>query len=438
MQFVAMHLYCQAISFPDKALVEDNSSRKIKTDQNTVHIRKLKDNLYYVMVDIACADTTKIADIDVAVRCIVDDTLALHEIEKSFHWLPNLTSSPGQIVSQHVFRSPCIIHTLKNKSIILIPDLKLLTKNRAAPYYLSLQYTNNSIDMHYGISAYHVVPHQYYEKSNMSFLFAGKLQMGFYLLIPKTTSPLAVLRLTNSFLWRQVATKYTSSVLPQTVSFARYAKVGYDMALEHFWVDAGKGKGGITLSTHYDSATKEYRGRFFKNDLWYQSWFNNLRTAYGLYYWGGQLQNKDWKEKALQIVNLLMHAPDNGGWFPTLYNTEAGQWIASGTGPDYRYFYYVPDNAWTAYWLLRFNDERTGHQRCRSCIARIGQCAVERTKCRWKFSGICKYKNTYCRQLTKPQRLECYGHLVPRRAFIKKKNTLILNGKLSASRKTLS
>jgi hypothetical protein len=61
-------------------------------------------------------------------------------------------------------------------------------------------------------------------------------------------------------------------------------------------------------------------------------------------------------EKAISTMNLLLSSPQNDGFFPTIWVPEKNGWVSSGQGggPE---LYHVPDNAWTALWLLRFNDE---------------------------------------------------------------------------------
>jgi len=128
------------------------------------------------------------------------------------------------------------------------------------------------------------------------------------------------------------------------------------MALSKYWVNGSTpGTGGITLSTLQNKETGNYRGREFKDDLWFHSWFNNARTAYGFYLWGKETNNKLWMDKALSTMNLLLTSPQNKGFFPTIW-VPGNKWVSSGQGggPE---LYHVPDNAWTALWLLRFNDE---------------------------------------------------------------------------------
>jgi len=350
--YIAQTLHAQVpgINLPKAAVVTDSMGNVLSMTQNIVQVKALNDTVYYITADIVPGKNMKAANIDLPVSGSVD------ALKKAFHWLPNIKSAPGQVVSQHVFRSPCIIVSLEKGAIVLVPDVEALAGNTAAPYYLDLQYTGTRISLHYGLSNYAVARHQYYKRSGKPFVLPSKLHIAFYLLKPTTNEPLSVLQTTNNFLWNKLALKYTNTVLPQTVPFGKYAETGYGMAFQHYWVDAGNGRGGITLSTFYDDSTKIYRGRDAKDDLWYQSWFNNMRTAYGLYSWGGQLQNNEWQNKAMAAVKLLLDAPRNKGWFPTVYNTNDNSWVSSGQGGGPT-VYHVPDNTWTAYWLLRFTDE---------------------------------------------------------------------------------
>ena len=74
--------------------------------------------------------------------------------------------------------------------------------------------------------------------------------------------------------------------------------------------------------------------------------------------WGEETGNTLWKNKALATMNLLLCSPQRNGFFPTIWVPEKNGWVSSGQGggPD---LYHVPDNCWTALWLLRFNDELT-------------------------------------------------------------------------------
>jgi hypothetical protein len=298
----------------------------------------------------------KLNEIDLPIEIYEPNSYIIDSIKRKFHWVPNIKMEPNQIIGEHVFRSPCIIQTLLKSSVVLIPDLDAIDSNRPAPYYLDLNYSNDRIVLHYGIAEEQSVGHVYYQKSDKPFEVPSRFNISFYLLVLPTTDPLVVLRTTNQFLWQHFAKKYVGDPRPQTMSFEQYADTGYSMALKQFWVDARGNKGGITLSTFFNDSTKTFRGRDSYNDLWFQSWFNNMRTAYGLYSWGRKMNKEEWMEKTRGVTSLLLSAPKKQGWFATIYNTEKNEWIPS-SGYGGMNDYYMPDNAWTAYWLLRFDKE---------------------------------------------------------------------------------
>jgi uncharacterized protein YyaL (SSP411 family) len=76
-------------------------------------------------------------------------------------------------------------------------------------------------------------------------------------------------------------------------------------------------------------------------------WWNNVCDATGLYYWGKQLDDKAWLEKARRMVNLTLSAPQNQGIFPAMYDLGGRRWLRSLWGPPLQG--YDPGAA-AAYW----------------------------------------------------------------------------------------
>jgi hypothetical protein len=305
------------VHFPTSLKITGSGARGI----NSIIKKERLQTVFYISTDITSNGEQEITNIDIPLN-IEEAASVLKFIRKRFHWLPNIKAQGDEIIADHVFRSPCIIQTLMHHSVVLIPDVRLMSSNYAAPYYLDLNYSSNKITFHYGIAVYKTEGHVYYLKSNKPFTAPKQLRIAFYLLYLNTTDPAIVVRKTDQFLWQHFAAKYTNDIRPQTISYERYADTGYHMALNHYWVSAGDGKGGITLSTLYNDSSKTYGGRYYPNDLWFQSWFNNMRTAYGLYSWGKQAHNDEWLEKARDVTWLLLSSPINQGWFSTIYNTQ--------------------------------------------------------------------------------------------------------------------
>jgi hypothetical protein len=239
----------------------------------------------------------------------------------------------------------------------VIPDLEAIKLYPESPYYLDLNFRDNGPVISYGLSNYMTEKHVYYQRRDSAFLLPQKMELGLYIICSDHSSALDILKKTNSFMWNTFAAEYLDSLLPQVVSYRHYAEAGYSMALNKYWVNGPKPEtGGITLSTFLDKGTGVYRGRDFKDDLWFHSWFNNARTAYGLYSWGQETGNSMWGKKALATMNLLLSSPQRKGFFPTIWVPEKNGWVPSGQGGGTD-LYHVPDNCWTAIWLLRFNDE---------------------------------------------------------------------------------
>ena len=143
---------------------------------------------------------------------------------------------------------------------------------------------------------------------------------------------------------------------PQTAPFATIANYGYEMALGDLWVDGpAPGTGGITLTTYLDANT-HYRGRDYPYDIWFHSWFNNMRSAYGLYQWGKRLNRRDWMDRGAAVARLLVLSPKESGLFSTIYIPGERRWQSSGQGGGPS-VYHLPDNAWAALWLLRFQQD---------------------------------------------------------------------------------
>jgi len=321
----------------------------------TVDVDTISEGVYHITVSLSANETHRIKDLKITLS-FLPDSINHEEVKSSFHWVPNLKKDSSDFISQHCFRSPAIIVTNGQTVASIIPDLNKINTYNQTPYYLDLNFKDNYTSVTYGLSNYKTDKHVYYERKDSLFTLPNKIEFGLYVISSDHSTPLDILTKTNSLLWDTFAVNYVDSLSPQVLPFREYANRGYDMALSKYWVNGSTpGTGGITLSTLQNKETGNYRGREFKDDLWFHSWFNNARTAYGFYLWGKETNNKLWMDKALSTMNLLLTSPQNKGFFPTIW-VPGNKWVSSGQGggPE---LYHVPDNAWTALWLLRFNDE---------------------------------------------------------------------------------
>jgi hypothetical protein len=86
----------------------------------------------------------------------------------------------------------------------------------------------------------------------------------------------------------------------------------------------------------------------------WQSWFNQLRSAWGLRWWGKKLGNADWVDKADKMLNLALAAPVDRGACPTTYQSRQRTWKGTLIAPDPKCYYDLTNIAWKGIWMLRW------------------------------------------------------------------------------------
>jgi len=75
--------------------------------------------------------------------------------------------------------------------------------------------------------------------------------------------------------------------------------------------------------------------------VWNNAWFLNIRSAYGLKFFGEQWKNEDLTKKSHQMVNTVLNLPRTNGIFPSLvlpvsYNAIEYSIINGNSGRSYK------------------------------------------------------------------------------------------------------
>ena len=320
-------------------------------------VRKLAPDLYHVRWEFVPDAPQMVSHLGVRMRFQPNRSDTWLPARKEFHWIPNIKSKPEHVASDHAFRSPVVIIMAGGDGAALIPDLEGLEKRRPVSQYLDLQFPEGEAPfVDFGFANTEPDGHTYYRHSYRRWQMLAPETLSAFVIVQRATSREALLARVSAFFWDQYGRRYMRRTEPQTAPFARLAQYGYEMALRDLWVEGPKpGTGGITLTTLLSKESR-YRGRQFPNDLWFHSWFNNARTAYGLYQWGKRLGNPDWMERGRSVMRLLIASPREAGLFSTIYIPGERRWQSSGQGGDANQ-YHLADNAWTALWLQRFASE---------------------------------------------------------------------------------
>ena len=93
--------------------------------------------------------------------------------------------------------------------------------------------------------------------------------------------------------------------------------------------------------------------------VYFSSWFNSMRTAYGMALYARRTNNPELLKLAGRTVNLALKAPGCDGAFkciavPTQENQEIVWGAGDGNGGSTGEGFLGYDMSWTAYWLLRW------------------------------------------------------------------------------------
>jgi len=291
------------------------------------------------------------------------DSVNVKIANPEYIWTPSLCPEDRDVIGDHAFRSPAVILQDKANSFSLIPDLETLGVQRdRIKMFMSLDDGKVSI----GFADYECRPHVYYRLTEKSIKFPKGyiLKLSYYILCNNDVNDSMDISRTLSFLWEKYASKYVNYILPQKLSFIEYADIAYKSAFEigdfvEFERSNKKKLGGFKTASAENSV--DIDTSYFKippKSIWFHSWFNSFRTAFGLKYYAEKLLNDDYSKTANEVKELLLDAPDflNKGLIPAIYAYEDEEWWCGvtrlGAGKE---IFNLTTSAHTAQWMLLWN-----------------------------------------------------------------------------------
>lgn len=249
-----------------------------------------------------------------------------------FHWAPHLTPTDEHIIAQHVFRSPAVITSSKERIITVIPDLDLLKLENPVDWYMDVNALDNTISL--GLSASDVKEHVLFVRKQGAVYPPGKLDFGFYILVSDIEKDIFnPFQQATSFLWEKWGEKYFHLNASDYGDLEKYVEHTYNWAFNTWkksvWQEFdlnGKSVGApvfIVNTTQSPNNPGEINEREFRS-VWNQAWFNSLRSASGLYRYARRTDNQKLMKYALKTKELALSFPQDNGFFPGLIATEMG------------------------------------------------------------------------------------------------------------------
>ncbi len=335
-----------------------------------------------------------------------------------YWYTPHLRPRSDMVIGDHVFRSPVVMMQSGDVFFAVIPDLELLEPayiESGARYYMDFLVSggeNRAPAACFGLGRSRVKGHVYFENDfqrETEYAPGTPLVLAYHLALDRGGFGR---RDATAFLWDSYARKHLESGAPQAASLDRYASAGLNRMFKrpdlfrrfsiegqpcggtvamHFATRRGvrlMGLGELRRYLRYQdlvlwvnrtviqAASERQWGRFIESALYrsgptvppqimFQSWFNNLRSAYGAYWFARKWRDHELLERSLAVKNLAILAPREEGAVPAVcYATDEGLFWSKGTrGFKHVDWYHTADCATTGYYMTMWFTDHEGDPR---------------------------------------------------------------------------
>ena len=272
------------------------------------------------------------------------------DFEQEFTWACHLSPTDKHIIADHVWRSPALIWTSRDKELVLIPDLKTRTgdENR---WYMDMDVPNKTMTI--GVSDYIVKEHVLFHKKESTHFKKGISKLAFYLIVNEGGNRLKnPFKTAHDFLWDNYGEESYALNIKDKTDLDVYSKYTYDWAFKNWkrvyqeFELEGKTVGAPQFIINYTGSpnyTKAYNVREVPS-IWNQAWFSSLRSAVGMYKYAKRTNNEFLLDKALKTKELALLFPQDQGLFPAVIACEMdhikvdGKTVRQPKGWDTKYF----------------------------------------------------------------------------------------------------
>ncbi|MEW6555120.1 MAG: hypothetical protein AB1384_12645 [Actinomycetota bacterium] len=338
------------------------------------------------------------------VSCMASLDLTSPPGEDAFRFVPHLHPKDKMVAPDQIFRSPCAILEGEPATLAMVPDLTSLSELNRARLRTAFTLKGNTIT--YGIVGHRVKGHVYFYARSLPGFYLAKDQeavLAYYVFVTRDTGA-GLHRRINSFLWENYGRKRMAGPGPQRLPLDQAAEMAGKWAFlnDENWTDLDMGGvrcGGayaynmnsmfpplrrdrltntafILLpglyafilrfgASHVTSRPVLYR--LLRRSLGsnpgaspsvieLQSWFNNVRSAYGAVWLAHEKEDTELEARASQVPRFALASPRPHGFFPAvLYLVgEKMVWRKGTRGFTVLDRYHLADSCTTAYHLLEW------------------------------------------------------------------------------------
>ncbi len=309
--------------------------------------------------------------------------LFIPSAKPEFIHTPKLKFAKDDIFGDRTFYSPAVILQEKGLFCALVPDLDLINEymvlspdaryspNRiegrpldiprdssvwSMPTGLDFNLASGLADrplFSFGIADAIATHHMHWlhpsDGSMVRHLESNRVKYGFDLFVGADAPRFSGYQAISRFMWERYGTRTLQKPRPQVMPFEEYAKACFPASASYkgWWVrqpgwiienSAPKGYPDMEEWQQWEMEGWPVGG--YKNNApdWYDmieftTWWNNMRDAPGIYWWGKHTADSGLVDKARRIVNLILLSPQNQGPFPVIYRVFSKHWQGNHWDP---------------------------------------------------------------------------------------------------------
>jgi hypothetical protein len=291
---------------------------------------------------------------------------------------PRSGPAADQVIGDHAFHSPAIVLQKGGLYACMVPDLAMINayavpssdarrtqavaRNQFSAPIIDEFYTMpTALDLNaksgltaqpvfsYGMMDFVVGHHIRYQRVNdasmVRHLAKPEIRYGYDLLVGAEMPEGAAYQIATRHIWQRYGQPQFRDQPHLAMPFAAYVRTIYDVVSKPMppTIQApvpGFEDHGVFLDFEMNGKpvggmVSPLGGMGFGDALWNFEFWNNIRDANGMVFWGEKLAMPQLKERGQRIVNLALEAPRNeAGFFPLVYHAASKQWALSSLDPS--------------------------------------------------------------------------------------------------------
>ena len=334
-----------------------------------------------------CTETIRLKEgsrfASVSLRCSVDTALPVSALLSTYAFSPDgrarsaygrpefvfaplLEPAPGEVIADHVFRAPAFIFQQEGAAFAVVPDVRSID-GRDRPITSGGELRAMADDrpfVSFGLMNWkRTKEHVYYTRADSMVVRIplGTVAYSYFVYANDSARSREAYRDIVRFHWSTFGRgNLLSGRSPQSEPFASYVHTAWNRYVPQVALDTVYRGTPVTLLRQARLAWSNHLHPAADNDCWFNTWFNALRTAYGMRLSGDASGDTALSARAERVLNLVLRAPRSGGLLPTIFyeDSAGGHWVNDQAWGGIEGGKLLPmfHNAWTGCWLLRWAD----------------------------------------------------------------------------------